>query len=48
MTNARLLLDTSACSGFNRGDGRLKDYFRPNYKMLVPLIAIGELRAGFA
>lgn len=48
MTNARLLLDTSAYSGFNRGDGRLKDYFRPNYEMLVPLIAIGELRAEFA
>lgn len=48
MTNAKLLLDTSAYSGFNRGDRRLKDYFRPDYEMLVPLITIGELRAGFA
>lgn len=48
VTNAKLLLDTSAYSGFNRGDKRLKDYFRSNHDMLVPLIAIGELRAGFA
>jgi tRNA(fMet)-specific endonuclease VapC len=48
MTNAKLLLDTSAYSSFNRGDKRLKDYFRPDLEMLVPLIAIGELRAGFA
>lgn len=48
MKNARLLLDTSAYSSFNRGDGRLKAYFRPDHDMLVPLITIGELRAGFA
>lgn len=48
MTNAKLLLDTSAYSGFNRGDKRLKDYFRPDIEILVPLIIIGELRAGFA
>lgn len=47
MTNA-LLLDTSAYSGFNRGDKRLKDYFRPDCVILVPLVVIGELRAGFA
>ncbi len=47
MTNA-LLLDTSAYSGFNRGDKRLKDYFRPDHEMLVPLVILGELRAGFA
>lgn len=48
MTNAKLLLDTSAYSGFNRGDKRLKDYFRTDQEMLVPLITVGELRAGFA
>ncbi len=48
MTNAKLLLDTSAYSGFNRGDKRLKNYFRPDKEMLVPLITVGELRAGFA
>lgn len=48
MTNAKLLLDTSAYSGFNRGDNRLKDYFRTDREMLVPLITLGELRAGFA
>ena len=48
MTIQRLLLDTSAYSGFNRGDKRLKDYFCTNNEVLVPLIAIGELRAGFA
>jgi len=48
MTNAKLLLDTSAYSGFNRGDKRLRDYFRPDLELLVPLITVGELRAGFA
>lgn len=48
MINRKLLLDTSAYSGFNRGDRRLKDYFHPDYEMLVPLIVVGELRAGFA
>ncbi|MBP7766900.1 type II toxin-antitoxin system VapC family toxin [Candidatus Saccharibacteria bacterium] len=48
MTSQRLLLDTSAYSGFNRGDKRLKDYFSTNNEILVPLITIGELRAGFA
>jgi tRNA(fMet)-specific endonuclease VapC len=48
MTNANLLLDTSAYSAFNRGDTRLKGYFNPNHEILVPLIVVGELRAGFA
>lgn len=48
MKNTKLLLDTSAYSGFNRGDVRLKDYFRSDYEMFVPLIVVGELRAGFA
>lgn len=48
MTSPRLLLDTSAYSGFNRGDKRLKNYFSTDNEILVPLITIGELRAGFA
>lgn len=48
MTALKLLLDTSAYSGFNRGDSRLKDYFHPDHNILVPLITVGELRAGFA
>ncbi len=41
------VLDTSAYSGFNRGDGRLKDWFREGSHILIPIIVIGELRAGF-
>lgn len=48
ITNTKLILDTSAYSGYNRGDKRLKDYFRPDIEMLMPIISIGELRAGFA
>lgn len=46
--SGKLLLDTSAYSGFNRGDKRLKDFFRTDNEMLVPLIVVGELRAGFS
>jgi tRNA(fMet)-specific endonuclease VapC len=46
--NMKLVLDTSAYSAFNRGDRRLKEFFSPANDMLVPLITIGELRAGFA
>lgn len=42
------VLDTSAYSGFNRGDSRLKEYFQASNEILVPLIVVGELRAGFA
>lgn len=48
MTEPRILLDTSAYSGFNRGDERLIDYFKPERELLVPLVVVGELRAGFA
>jgi len=41
-------LDTSAYSAFNRGDGRLKRWFSASSEICVPLIVIGELRAGFA
>jgi predicted nucleic acid-binding protein len=46
--NTKIVLDTSAYSGFNRGDKRLKAFFRPESQILVPLIVIGELRAGFS
>lgn len=47
MSNTALMLDTSAYSAFNRGDARLKDFFRSDKQIVVPLIVIGELRAGF-
>lgn len=42
------LLDTSAYSAFNRGDTRLRKWFTARHDIAVPLIVIGELRAGFA
>ena len=42
------MLDTSAYSAFNRGDKRLKQFFNPENQLIMPLIVIGELRAGFA
>lgn len=44
----KFALDTSAYSGFNRGDVRLKKWFRAENNIIVPLIIVGELRAGFA
>lgn len=41
-------LDTSAYSAFNRGDKRLKEWFQADNEIVVPIIVIGELRAGFA
>lgn len=40
-------LDTSAFSDFNRGDSRLKKWFRTDNDILISQIVIGELRAGF-
>lgn len=48
MNSKRLVLDTSAYSGFNRGDKRLKEFFRTDNEIFVPLIVLGELRAGFS
>ncbi len=48
MTSTKFLLDTSAYSAFNRGDKRLKDWFRADNQIIVPLIVVGELRAGFS
>jgi predicted nucleic acid-binding protein len=41
-------LDTSAYSAFNRGDKRLRKWFTSDNDIVVPIIVIGELRAGFA
>jgi len=48
MKSEKLVLDTSAYSGFNRGDKRLKIFFRSDNQILIPLIVVGELRAGFS
>ncbi|HSH31095.1 MAG TPA: type II toxin-antitoxin system VapC family toxin [Candidatus Saccharimonadales bacterium] len=42
------VLDTSAYSAFNRGDGRLRQWFQDTSQIIVPLVVVGELRAGFA
>jgi tRNA(fMet)-specific endonuclease VapC len=42
------VLDTSAYSAFNRGDERLKKWFSSDVAIILPLIVVGELRAGFA
>ena len=42
------VLDTSAYSAFYQGDARLKPYFKSEFTLLIPLLVIGELRAGFA
>ena len=40
-------LDTSAYSAFNRGDKRLRKWFTSDNDIVVTIIVIGELRAGF-
>jgi tRNA(fMet)-specific endonuclease VapC len=44
----KFILDTSAYTEFNRGNERLKGWFRSENDIVVPLIVVGELRAGFA
>lgn len=44
----KFVLDTSAYSAFNRGDHRLKKLIRAENEIAIPLIVVGELRAGFA
>jgi tRNA(fMet)-specific endonuclease VapC len=44
----KFVLDTSAFSEFNRGNANLKQWFHSDHEIIVPLIVIGELRAGFA
>lgn len=48
MNGTKLVLDTSAYSSFNRGDKRLKEFIRTDNEIFIPLIVLGELRAGFS
>lgn len=43
-----IILDTSAYSAAGRGDARLKPWFTPESLILLPVVVIGELQAGFA
>lgn len=43
----RILLDTSAYSRFRAGDERMLDYLARAENVLVPVIVLGELEAGF-
>jgi tRNA(fMet)-specific endonuclease VapC len=44
----KYVLDTSAFSEFNRGNAKLKQWFHSSHEIIIPLIVVGELRAGFA
>jgi tRNA(fMet)-specific endonuclease VapC len=44
----QIMVDTSAYSAFLRGDIKLRPYFSAKNSITVPIIVIGELRAGFA
>jgi len=48
VTKPGYILDTSAYSAFNRGDSRLRKWFTFEYQIHLPLIVVGELRAGFS
>lgn len=44
-----IVVDTSAFSVYGRGvDRRLVPWFKAEHQLLMPMIVIGELRAGFA
>ncbi|MEO6760809.1 MAG: type II toxin-antitoxin system VapC family toxin [Candidatus Saccharimonadales bacterium] len=45
---AIIIIDTNAYSGFRRGLAQFEPLFDKNNTIFVPLIVIGELRAGFA
>lgn len=44
----KFAIDTNIFSGFEAGDVRLRDVFRYKNEVILPLIVIGELRAGYA
>jgi tRNA(fMet)-specific endonuclease VapC len=44
----KLALDTNAYSGFLRGEARCVDVVRRATQIHLPVIVLGELRAGFA
>ncbi|HEY1645512.1 MAG TPA: type II toxin-antitoxin system VapC family toxin [Candidatus Saccharimonadales bacterium] len=41
------ILDTTAYSEFYRGNNKLKKWFKLDNLIIMPMIVIGELRAGF-
>lgn len=43
----KIIIDTSAYSNFNRGDINLRKWFITSNELLIPIIVIGELKAGF-
>lgn len=44
-----ILIDTSAFSDYGRGNNEeLEAWFKAEHQLIMPLIAVGELRAGFA
>ncbi len=49
MALTRLVVDTSAYSSFFNGTvASLKPFFSSHYSLYMPLVVLGELRAGFA
>lgn len=44
----KFAIDTSSYSALQRNDARVNKWFLPEHRLLVPIIVIGELRAGFA
>jgi tRNA(fMet)-specific endonuclease VapC len=44
----KFVLDTNVFSALNRGDVRVKKFFSAEHEIVVPLIVVGELKAGFA
>ena len=44
----KYVIDTSAYSAFNRGDNRFKCVFSMENELFLPIVVIGELRAGFS
>ena len=45
--NLKFVIDTSAYSAFNRDQHNMDRFIAPASEVFVPLIVIGELRAGF-
>lgn len=44
----KLVIDTSAYSGFKKGDESLRPFITTQNNLFVPVIVLGELRSGFA
>lgn len=44
----KYVIDTSAYSAFNRGDARFRQVFSLENELIIPVVVLGELRAGFA